>query len=92
MRGIFFGIFFSWFVFPLSAGSVSFAPAVNYGTGNNPYGITVGDFNRDGKIDLVVVNRYASPPRCRFSWETGAGVVAGKQLRSGKQPVKYYRR
>ena len=33
-----------------------FAPAVNYPTGINPFGVAVGDFNRDGIPDLVVAN------------------------------------
>ncbi len=38
------------------AGAISFAPRVNYGTGNFPYGVAIGDVDGDGKPDLVVVN------------------------------------
>src|SRR5581483_6324599 len=34
----------------------TFAPAVNYAAGNTPYAVAVGDFNRDGKVDLAVPN------------------------------------
>jgi len=43
-----------------AAGPLSFAPAVNYGAGFNPYSVTTGDFNKDGKTDLVVANYYSS--------------------------------
>ena len=36
--------------------SVTFAPAVNYGAGNSPVTVAVGDFNGDGKQDLAVAN------------------------------------
>ncbi len=34
----------------------TFAPIQNYGTGNNPNGVAVADFNGDGILDLAVVN------------------------------------
>lgn len=37
------------------AGS-SFSPSTNFGVGTNPYGVTVGDFNGDGKQDLAAAN------------------------------------
>ena len=39
---------------------VSFAPTVNYGVGTDPQGVTVGDFNGDGKQDLVVANSFTA--------------------------------
>src|SRR5713101_3559567 len=41
-------------VIPISA--QNYAPAVNYATGSAPAGLTTGDFNRDGNIDIVVTN------------------------------------
>lgn len=35
-------------------GTISFAPYVNIGTGSNPSGLAAGDFNTDGKTDLLV--------------------------------------
>ena len=88
IRGIFFGIIFSWFVLPMPAGALSFAPSSNYGTGTNPYGITTGDFNRDGKTDLAVVNRYASPPSVTiFLGNGGGGFSAGNSYGVGDSPL-----
>ncbi|MEW6682244.1 MAG: FG-GAP-like repeat-containing protein [Nitrospirota bacterium] len=47
------------FMFPLAASSaetVSFAPAVNFATGEGPQAVAVGDLTQDGKPDLIVVN------------------------------------
>jgi hypothetical protein len=35
---------------------VSFAPAVNYGTGPSPYSGLTADFNNDGNFDLWISN------------------------------------
>jgi hypothetical protein len=35
---------------------VSFAPQASYGTGAHPHAVVVGDFNGDGKLDLVTPN------------------------------------
>ena len=40
----------------LMATAVGFKPPVNYGVGTYPDSIAAGDFNRDGKLDLVVAN------------------------------------
>src|SRR5204863_6466112 len=34
----------------------AFAPADNYGAGTSARSVAVGDFNRDGKQDLIVTN------------------------------------
>jgi hypothetical protein len=36
-------------------GDGTFQPGVNYGTGSNPFA-AVGDFNRDGRLDIAVVD------------------------------------
>lgn len=38
------------------AGTFAFEPAVNYAVGTAPLGMTTGDFNGDGKLDLAVAN------------------------------------
>src|SRR2546429_4028574 len=45
----------------LLAGTVAapaklFQPHVDYAAGTNPQSVAVGDFNRDGNLDLVVAN------------------------------------
>jgi hypothetical protein len=40
----------------LGRGDGTFQPAVSYGTGNNPWSIAAGDFNHDGKLDVVFTN------------------------------------
>ena len=39
--------------------AMNFQAAVNYLVGGQPYGITAGDFNNDGKVDLAVTNSNA---------------------------------
>lgn len=40
----------------LGNGDGTFQPHVDYPVGTGPYSIAVGDFDRDGKLDLVVAN------------------------------------
>ena len=40
----------------LAAAEVAFKPEQTYPVGTNPAAVVVGDFNRDGKLDLVVLN------------------------------------
>ena len=40
----------------IGRGDGTFRPPVTYAAGNNPLGIGVGDFNRDGKADVVITN------------------------------------
>jgi ELWxxDGT repeat protein len=37
-----------------------FSPKVDYMTGFMPYSVSVGDVNNDGKLDLVVANKYSN--------------------------------
>jgi FG-GAP-like repeat/IPT/TIG domain/FG-GAP repeat len=39
-----------------SVGSISFAPRLNYASGDSPQGIAIGDMDGDGRPDIVVVN------------------------------------
>ncbi|MCC3426443.1 MAG: VCBS repeat-containing protein, partial [Microcoleus sp. PH2017_01_SCD_O_A] len=41
---------------PIGATTPTFAPKVDFTTGNNPYSVSIGDFNGDGKPDLAVAN------------------------------------
>ncbi len=38
----------------------TFAPKVDFATGFNPYSVSIGNFNGDGKPDLAVTNRFDS--------------------------------
>jgi hypothetical protein len=44
-------------LFTTAVHALSFAPAVNFATGNEPRAVVVGDFNGDGRPDLAVVNQ-----------------------------------
>ena len=39
-----------------TSGSISFAAKVDFGTGNNPYYVAIGDLDGDGKPDLAAAN------------------------------------
>jgi hypothetical protein len=39
-------------------GDGSFQPKVDFATGVKPWGVAVGDFNKDGNLDLVVTNAH----------------------------------
>ena len=41
------------------AGSISFANNVDFSTESDPYSVSIGDIDGDGKIDLAVTNFYA---------------------------------
>jgi hypothetical protein len=40
-----------------TVGLVSFDPGVNYNTGTSPRGVSIADFNGDGKVDIATCNR-----------------------------------
>ncbi len=40
----------------LGKGDGTFQPAVSYDTGNNPWALAAGDFNHDGKLDVIFTN------------------------------------
>ena len=41
---------------PTGATTPTFAPKVDFPTGDNPYSVSIGDFNGDGKPDVAVTN------------------------------------
>ena len=44
---------------PVTCLSVSFAAATNFGVGDGPTSVAVGDFNGDGKQDLATANQFS---------------------------------
>ncbi|MEP6582136.1 FG-GAP-like repeat-containing protein [Microcoleus vaginatus GB2-A3] len=45
---------------PTNATTPTFASQVTFATGTNPYSVSIGDFNGDGKPDLAVANRTSN--------------------------------
>ena len=64
-----------------------FQPAVNYDPGGfRPSAVASGDFNGDGKPDLVVINECASNTDCS---QGGIGVLLGKGNGTFQPTVSY---
>lgn len=63
----------------LGNGDGTFAPRVNYETGNEPMSITSGDFNRDGEMDLATSN----------SWDRTISILLGGGDGTFAVPVNY---
>ena len=58
-----------------SAGTISFAGKVDFTTGNNPYGVAIGDLDVDGKADLAVANN-GSNSYSVFRNTGSAGIIS----------------
>ena len=61
---------------PAAFGQVTFAPAANYGAGNAPQSVAVGDFNGDGKPDLATANITGSNVSVLLGTGTGSFAAA----------------
>ena len=69
----------------LGNGDGTFQPHVEYTTGSGPTSVAVGDFNRDGKLDLVTTNRYSDTISILLG--NGDGTLAsGASYPSGPLP------
>ncbi len=89
MRHALIAVLLYFLIGTMAATAVGFKPPVDYGVGTYPDSIAAGDFNRDGKLDLVVAN-YSSTavsvllgngngtfqPKVDFAVDYGAGSVA----------------
>lgn len=70
----------------LGNGDGTFAPNVDYASGNQPVAVASGDFNHDGILDLVVVNR--SDNTVSILLGTGGGAFAAQTpYATGNQPA-----
>ncbi|MEQ8548418.1 MAG: FG-GAP-like repeat-containing protein [Cyclobacteriaceae bacterium] len=58
------------------AGTISFAAKLDYATGSTPSSIAMGDFDSDGKPDLVVANRNDNTVSVLRNTSAGAGNVS----------------
>ena len=41
-----------------TSGTIAFAPKIDFSTGADPYSVSIGDLDGDGKPDLAVANKY----------------------------------
>src|SRR5438552_13107165 len=55
-----------------SCSTASFGAATNYATGTNPWSVAVGDFNRDGNLDLVTANSVSNTVSVLLGTGTGS--------------------
>jgi hypothetical protein len=70
---------------PVTCNPLTFAVATNFGTGDSPVSVAVGDFNRDGKQDFVTANLLPSTVSIRLG--DGAGSFgAATTLGVGEGP------
>ena len=70
----------------LGNGDGSFAPALTFPGGLEPAFPVVADFNRDGKMDVAVVNASENtdlPVPSRFCWATAMEPCSGHGLPRG---------
>ena len=60
---------------PITSGS--FDARQDFATGNNPYGVSIGDLDRDGKPDLVVTNWGSNTVSVFRNTSVGGSITAG---------------
>ena len=78
----------------LNNGSGGFATPVSYSAGTNPTGMTVGDFNGDGKLDVAIVDTATAPAdgtaMIYLNDGTGALTLAGATPDVGLSPTAVF--
>ncbi len=60
-----------------SAGTVSFATKVDFATGANPYSVSIGDLDGDGKPDLAVANKGSNNVSVLRNTSTSGSITSG---------------
>ena len=72
-----------------TSGSVSFTAKVDFGTGNNPISVTIGDLDGDGKPDLAVANYGSNTVSVRGNTSTSGSVsfAAKSDFSTGTHPI-----
>ncbi|MGZ8173613.1 DUF4347 domain-containing protein [Methylobacter sp.] len=80
-------------VFTLAAGTgyvvsynLSLAPKVDFATGFNPYSVSVGDFNGDGKTDLAVANAGSNTVSVLLRNAANTGFASKVDFATGSNP------
>jgi hypothetical protein len=68
----------------MNNGNGSFAPAQTYAVGATPTGVAVGDFNHDGKLDIVTTNSNGT---VSVLMNTGAGAFGAASSYSISGPA-----
>jgi len=71
------------------AGTISYAPKVDFGTLQAPFSVSIGDLDGDGKSDLAITNNSSSTLSVFRNTSTGAGFIsyaAQVDLTTGSTP------
>lgn len=63
-----------------TAGSISFAPAVQFNSGNQPQSVVIGDLNDDGKSDMAIVNQSSGTLSVFTNTSTASTLSFAPQL------------
>ncbi len=58
------------------SGTISFSPAITYPTGASPRGLSLGDLNGDGKLDIAVVNLAGASVSVLRNTNTISGTIS----------------
>ncbi len=63
-----------------ATGNIAFANKVDVATGNNPSSICSADFDRDGKVDVAVANRYDNTISVLKNFSTAGNITFAPKI------------